>query len=415
MRTYRSAALEAASPLGYRADVMPRPLGVSFVIATYNRRDVLLETLARLAECGLERDRMEIFVVDNASADGTADAVRQGFPEVTLLALPDNRGSCAKARALPHAKFRYTVTLDDDSWPLGDSVKRMIDRFEREESLGAAGFVAHLPDGGIECSALPGVFIGCGAGFRTDLLQDVGGIDEGFFMQAEEYDLSFRIAAAGYRVETFDDLHVRHLKTPASRYGGTTAYYDTRNNIVVACRYLCGEWLEVYLTDWLQRYAWLSTTSDNTGPFLRGAAAGLWRAARDRLAGRAIPLPPHVFERSFRVHEIRQRMLALRDSGVRRILLGDFGKNVFAFWRGARLAGLEMVAVANDTFGRALARRYRGVPIRPTDEAIRLEYDAIIIANTSYAHAARRTEELAARTERPVHDWFGRWPTLREE
>ncbi|MBN1343723.1 MAG: glycosyltransferase [Phycisphaerae bacterium] len=389
---------------------MSDPFGVSFVIATYNRRNVLLETLGRLADCGLDRSKMQTIVVNNASDDGTAVAICEHFPDVDILALSENRGPSAKALALPETRFRYTVFLDDDSWPLGDSVTRMIDHFERTPSLAAAGFIAHLPSGQIECSALPGVFIGCGVGLRTEALRKVGSYDERFFMAAEEYDLAFRLANAGYLVRDFDDLHVRHLKAPQARYRGTLAYYDTRNNLVVACRYLTGRWLRVYLADWIQRYAWLSSSSGNGGAFARGLAAGLWWAACERLAGREEPLSPRAFERFFRVQEIEYRMRDLRDAGVRRIILASLGKNVFAFRHGAEQAGIELIAIADDGFGSIENRRYRGTPIVPTVEAMRMDFHAVVVSNTSFAHAYQARGRLASMTDRPIHDWFGRWP-----
>jgi len=391
---------------------MAEPRGVSFVIATRNRREVLLETAAQIDDCGLGRSEMEIHVVDNASTDGTVAALAEHRPDVRVLALTENHGSCAKARALPNVRFRYVVHLDDDSWPIDGSIPRMVERFERTPSLAAAGFVARLPDGRIECSALPGVFIGCGVGLRTDLLRRLGGIDEWFFMQAEEYDLTFRLANAGYQVGVFDDLHVRHLKTPRARYGGSTAYYDIRNNVVLACRFLPDPWRRVYLADWVQRYAWLSRSSDNVRAFIRGLAAGAARAARERLAGRVEPLSGRVLQRFFCLQQVEARMVKLRHAGVRRILLADLGKNVYAFWRAAKLAGVELVAIADDRFADPPGRRYRDTPILPMTEALATDHDAVVVANTSYAHAAVRAREMTAMTDRPVHDWFGRSPDL---
>ncbi len=390
--------------------------GVSFIIATRNRREVLLETVARVYACGLDRSDMEIFVVDNASTDGTVAALSERFEQVRVLALAENRGSCAKALALPDVRFRYVVHLDDDSWPIDDSIPRLVDRFERTPGLAAAGFMAHLPDGRIECSALPDVFIGCGVGLRTEALRRVGGVDAWFFMQAEEYDLAFRLANAGYEVRVFDDLHVRHLKTPHARYRGSTAYYDIRNNVVIACRFLTGEWLRAYLADWIQRYAWLSASSDNGGAFARGLAAGLWRAAADQLAGRGQPLSPRTFEQFFRPRQIEANMARLRDTGVRRVLLADFGKNIFAFWRAANVTGIEPVAIADDRLATPAGRTYRGTPILATTEALSIDADAVVVANTSYAHVTERAQQLTQRTDRPIHNWFARpWPPAKNE
>lgn len=386
---------------------MQTPRGVSFVIATWNRRDVLLDTIAQVYQCGLDWEEMEVLVVDNASTDGTVAALAERRPQVSVLALTENRGPCAKALALPQARFRYVVYLDDDSWPVGDSIPRMIDRFERTPSLAAAGFVAHLPDGRMECSALPGVFIGCGVGFRADALREIGGGDASFFMAAEEYDIAFRLASAGYQVETFGDLHVRHLKSPQARYPGHLAYYDTRNNIVLACRFVPWPWMVIYLGDWFQRYAWLSANAGHTSSFVRGAAAGIARAGADMLAGRRVPLPPRAFERFFCVQKVEQHMRDLRADGIRRVLLADLGKNVYAFWRGARAAGIEVVAIAADAFA---GRTYRGTPVVAADAAPLADVDAVVVANTSYVHAYESAERWRGITDRPVFDWFGRRP-----
>src|SRR4051812_35219353 len=190
---------------------------VSFVISTHNRRKELLNTLASLYLCGLTNEAFEIFVIDNASSDGTPGAIRRDFPQVTLFPQKKNRGSCAKNIALPLARGRYVVFLDDDSYPRYGSISRMIRHFEADPDLGAAVFSVHLADGSSECSAYPDVFIGCGTGFRRKALEEVGGLPEDFFMQAEEYDLSLRLLDAGWMVKGFDDLHVVHLKAHLAR------------------------------------------------------------------------------------------------------------------------------------------------------------------------------------------------------
>ncbi len=385
-------------------NTVPQP-HVSFVLATHNRCAVLLDTLSRLEGCGLDRANYETVVVDNASTDGTAEAAA-GMCDV-LVDLRRNLGSCAKALGTHRARSPLIVFLDDDSHPRPGSVPRMIERFENDPALGAAGFVVHLPDGRLEGGALPDVFLGCGVGFRADALRSVGGLDRSFFMQAEEYDLTFRLVGAGWRVRMFDDLHVEHLKTACARRSRRTTYYDVRNNLRVAARYLPAPAYRLYRADWLQRYAWLAERDGHVRAHRRGALAGLGRAAIERRTFRGRRLATAAFEHFFRWECVCRRMADLADSGVRRIALADLGKNVLAYYRAARANSIDVLAIGDDRFAQP-ARRYRGIPLVTVESALRLDIEAIVVANTSPVHGASTLERITGRTSLPVHHWFGR-------
>ena len=68
---------------------------ISIVMSTHNRREVVLRSLEQLGSCELPRSQYEIIVVDNASTDGTPDAVAPLVDR--LIRLDENAGSCAKA------------------------------------------------------------------------------------------------------------------------------------------------------------------------------------------------------------------------------------------------------------------------------------------------------------------------------
>src|SRR3954468_23672742 len=74
-----------------RQPLKPKPL-VSFVVSTFNRRDVLLRTVAEIDRCGLKSEEYEVIVVDNASTDGTSDALRQAYPLIHLMHQEYNAG-----------------------------------------------------------------------------------------------------------------------------------------------------------------------------------------------------------------------------------------------------------------------------------------------------------------------------------
>lgn len=382
---------------------MPSPV-VSFILATHNRRDITLNTLRKIEECGLDQSRFEVFVVDNASTDGTPDAIRSNYPDVHLMALDTNHGSCAKSFAVESTRGRYIMFLDDDSYPQAGCVDLMIEKFEADDRLGCAGFVVHLPNGQQECSALPNVFIGCGAGFRRDALLEVGGLDATLFMQAEEYDLSFRLINAGYRVETFDDLHVDHLKTPQARLSARTTFHDTRNNLLLVHRYLPDEMRRVYLDDWTRRYRCLAMMHGHRVSFVQGRRAGNLRGRRERDDYRKHRLSDTSFETLFRHKEITIEMTALFNRGVRSIVLADLGKNIYPFVAAAKKTSITVLAIADDRFS-SVANAYRDIPLIDTDNVCRFNPDAVVVSNTSPVHAAS-TAKRWSDSPYPVHAWF---------
>jgi len=376
---------------------------VSIVLATHNRREVVAHTLSQIRRCDLPREEYEIIVVDNASTDGTRGAVA-GMVDL-LIALRRNAGSCAKAYGVDRARGGFIVFLDDDSFPRPHTLSRMVERFEADPQLGAAGFTVHLPNGEREGSALPGVFVGCGVGFRAAALRGVGGLDRTFFMQAEEYDLSFRLANAGWKVELFDDLHVDHLKTEHARRNERTTYYDVRNNLRVIARHLPTPQARVYCEDCLQRYEWLAQRDGHEKANASGSRTGRRRSIFERWTYHRRRLSPEVFEHFYRWDFIRRQMDELSRSGGRQVVFADLGKNIFPFHRAANFVGITIAVIGDDRFA-APGRCYRGVPIVSMEEALARPHDAVVVSNTGPVHAARTKRRLASRTASPVLSWF---------
>lgn len=372
---------------------------VSFVISTYNRRDVLLGTLKQVRACGLLREDFEVMVVDNASTDGTADVVKAEFPETRLFVLPTNRGSCAKNVAIKQAMGRYVVFLDDDSYPEPGSIARMIRRFEADPQLGAAVFTITLPDGSQECSAYPDVFIGCGTGFRAKALRQVGALPIDFFMQAEEYDLSLRLLDAGWNIRSFDDLHVAHLKTPTARVRWRTMRLDVRNNLIVARRYFPKQWKWRFARDWMKRYWKIAASKGQRTAFATGLIQGLMQSATELQ-----PVEQETFNHFTRMGRIEEEMRKLE---VKRVLFIDYGKNILPYWLAAKKLGMEVVGIADNR----LRGSYRGIRILTDDAARQLRFDAAVISNSSPVHARQRARQWRATDLRRVVDLLAQTPT----
>jgi len=376
---------------------------VTVVVATHNRCAALRGTIAKLQKCEMSRGDYEIIVVDNASTDGTLRAIDRDVD--VLIELRRNRGSCAKAYGASRARGRYIVFLDDDSCPRLGSLSRMIERFEQDSDLGAAGFTVHRADGSQEGAALPGVFVGCGVGFRAEALRNVGGLDVSFFMQAEEYDVCFRLAGEGWNVEVFDDLHVDHRKTTTARCPSRTTYYDVRNNLRVLARYAPKGHYGPLREDCIARYASLAALHGHENSFRRGLRQGTLCARLERFLYRKKRMSDAVFERFYRWDEIERKMGGLATRGVKRIVLADLGKNIYGYWRAARRVGIEVEAIGDDRFA-VVGRAYRGIAVLPLAEALEHRVDAVVVSNSSPVHGNSTAIRVRSMTPMPVFCWL---------
>jgi GT2 family glycosyltransferase len=378
---------------------------VSFLISTFNRRQVLLHTLEELQlvdrQCGLVT---QTIVVDNASTDGTANAVAAAYPDVQLIRQSKNTGACAKNTGIKQAAGEFIIFLDDDSYPDATSVRRMVEHFAADAKLGAAIFDITLPGGGHESSAYPSVVIGCGTGFRRTALMETGGLPTDFFMQAEEYDLSLRLLEANWSIRRFDDLKVTHLKTSTSRIPTRTTRLDVRNTLLVITRNFPRHWVLPFALDWTRRYWWMACAK---GPahqlaFVRGLIGGLLRSL---LPNHRRPIGLAAFESFAMLVTIRRRMdQAVRRHHVQSIMLIDVGKNLLPFVLAARALGLRVAGICDNLLA-APGRKYHGIPVICDTDAMLMVFDAAIVANISPAHAASRGRSFE-NTGRKVIDLF---------
>jgi hypothetical protein len=295
----------------------------------------------------------------------------------------------------------------------------MISHFDEDPRLGAAIFDVTLPDGRKEASAYPDVFIGAGTALRTAALRALpansggrGGryLPADFFMQAEEYDLSFRLIAAGYSVQRFWDMPLMHLKAPGARIGQRTTHLDVRNNLYLLAKYLPEPLCHQFAADWLSRYWRMALNRDLEQPphpihgthkqsFVRGANQGLQEWSHQRQGERHL-LPPPAIERIFKFTEIEKRLARAKHSlGLQRIAFADFGKNMLPFYQASQSLGLTAVAVVDDPLsGEPGTVDYRGIPLIPLtafrEQQRSNNVEALILTTISPVHAARRIAAL---------------------
>lgn len=195
------------------------------VIATRNRVSELLNTLDHLA--GLP-ERPRVVVVDNASADGTVEAVSAKYPSVEVLSLRENLGAAARNIGVRRVDTPYVAFSDDDSWWAPGSLSRAADLLEAHPRLGllaARILVGHeeredpicaemresplLPDPELPGTPVMG-FLACAAVVRRSAYLDVGGFEPRLLIGGEEDLMAADLCSAGWGVSYSDELTACH-------------------------------------------------------------------------------------------------------------------------------------------------------------------------------------------------------------
>jgi GT2 family glycosyltransferase len=222
----------------------PSEVAVTVVIATRDRRQSLLETLARLSALP---ERPPVVVVDNASSDGTAAAVKDRFPAIDLVGLTENRAAAARTAGVERARTDLVALSDDDSWWAPGSLSMAERVFERNPRLGLAaarilvGEEAHedptcrlMAESPLASGGLPGPrvlgFVACGAVVRKDAYLEAGGFDERLELVCEEHLLAIQLARRGWDLAYVPGLEAHHHPSPV-RDAARRRRLETRNLI----------------------------------------------------------------------------------------------------------------------------------------------------------------------------------------
>lgn len=370
---------------------------LSYVILTHNRRESLLRTLRVLHDTTpLSADQWEAIVVDNASTDGTAKAVAAQFPSVRLARSRRNEGSPARNIGAREAQGEFLIFLDDDSYPCEDAVTQSIQYLQRHHRVGMVGGRVWLPDGSEDAAALPCVLPACGMCVRAEAFRAVGGFCDDFFRQAEEYDLIFRMLATGWDVRRLESIVYGHEKVATSRNSALIQHNDLRNNLVLAARFLPRDLRTQYRRDWLRRYVALARHDGNADGLKSILAESRSACVREAHHGRQV-LDAALIEVLFQFrHQVRQVRQWAQTMDIRRVVIADNTKNLYATWRACQLAGLTVLAVS-DNHPAYAGMRYRGIAILSEHDAAALEPEGVVLSNINPAKVQRRATSLADR------------------
>jgi GT2 family glycosyltransferase len=195
------------------------------VVITHNRRPELLRTLGLLAELP---ERPPVIVVDNASADGTAEAVTRHHPRVRLLCPGRNLGAIGRNLAVREVRTPYVAFCDDDSWWAPGSLSGAADLLDRYPELATVTTRILVEPGSVEDPIIEelrdslvrgpawlpgpalGSFLAAATALRTDAFRAAGGFHPRLWLGGEEELLAADLAANGWWLTYADHLTIHH-------------------------------------------------------------------------------------------------------------------------------------------------------------------------------------------------------------
>ncbi|WP_223865995.1 glycosyltransferase family 2 protein [Salipiger aestuarii] len=302
------------------------PAELTVIVVSYNTRELTLTCLRTLL-AATHAARAHVVVFDNASSDGSAEAVAEAFPQVELIASPDNLGFARANNVVASAAHTDWLLLLNPDTEVHDGAIDALLAFSREHpQAGITGGRTVFPDGSLNiascwmritpwsafCMAtgLTAMFrgsaafnpegmgswardsvrevdivVGCFLMIPRALWDKLGGFDLKYFMYGEEADLCLRARALGYRPAITPDAQIMHLVGAAS---GKRA--DKLRMVAKARATLIRDHWPRWQRPFGLAMMWLWAALRRAASGLRGGAAAekwrsVWATRRDWLGG----------------------------------------------------------------------------------------------------------------------------------
>ena len=233
-------------------------MDLSIVIVNYNTKKLTMDCIQSIMSANLAI-QYEIYVVDNASTDDSVKQLKKAFPQISIIANQENVGfSKANNQAIRNTTGRYVLLLNSDTIVYEDTLDTMANFMDKYLDVGAAGCEVNLVDGSLDKACHRGFpspeasfyyMIGLAKKFpnnpkfnsyhksymnmkeiheidclvgafmivRREAIEQVGLLDEEFFMYGEDIDWCYRIKEAGWRIIYNPTVSITHYKGASSR------------------------------------------------------------------------------------------------------------------------------------------------------------------------------------------------------
>ncbi|QFF97992.1 glycosyltransferase family 2 protein [Psychrobacillus glaciei] len=233
-------------------------MDLSIIIVNFNTKKLTLECIQSVYDSSTSY-QVEIFVVDNNSSDGSVDVIKRNFPNVHVIENGLNVGfSKANNQAMSKSKGRYVLLLNSDTIVMKGTISKIVEFMDKDDSIGATGCKVVLPDGSLDKACHRGFptpeasfyyitglakkfpnnprlngyhrsylnmdvtheidcLVGAFMMVRRETIEEIGMLDETFFMYGEDIDWCYRIKEAGWKIYYNPLVSIVHYKGASSR------------------------------------------------------------------------------------------------------------------------------------------------------------------------------------------------------
>lgn len=233
-------------------------MDLSIIIVNYNTKKLTLECIESIYKSKMNYT-FEIFVVDNNSSDNSVEAIKEAFSNVKVIENKENVGfSKANNQAIKVSKGRYILLLNSDTIVNDTTLSTVIDFMDEHEDAGATGCKVVLPDGSLDKACHRGFptpeasfyyitglakkypnspkfnsyhksylnmeeiheidcLVGAFMMVRRKTINEVGMLNETYFMYGEDIDWCYRIKEGGWKIFYHPKVSIVHYKGASSR------------------------------------------------------------------------------------------------------------------------------------------------------------------------------------------------------
>lgn len=246
---------------------------VAVIICNYNKKEYVIKCIDAIL-CSSIKD-LDIYVVDNASEDGSSEEIKRKFKaQVHLVENKENLGGAGGfntgMKVAMEKKYEYMFLADNDMIPAADAIENLYQFMQQHEEIGILGSKIYSMDNpeliqelgavidfnsfGIKpfyknyiddenvpeivcCDFVPA----CAMMVRVSALKEVGLMNEENFIYWDDIEWGYRFKEKGYEVAAFSGAKVWHKMGASAKVNTFATYYFWRNRIKFFMKYTNGK------------------------------------------------------------------------------------------------------------------------------------------------------------------------------